>query len=435
MTNARSPERGQYKFVHDLVREVAYSALAKRDRKARHLAAAHFFESLGTGEIVAGLASHYVAAHRNSPKGAEADAVARQARVALEAAAERAAALGAPDQALAFCEQALAFTDDAAETAALLEHAGDAAYAAGLEDTADTYLRRAIDSYRALGDRLSTARTTAALGEALLSDFRSAEALALLQLAAIEFGDLGAESSAAIGSQLARAHNFDDQNQEAIEVADQVLEIAEHADLAGIVADTLVTRGTALAFHGRTMDGLGVLRTASDLAEAHGFGATLLRAYINRSSIESTRDPRIGLELGRAALALGRRLGRRGDAEHALRNAARSALQTGDWPWALGEIEADLAEDLEGSHRMSLLEAALEFEALRGDPVADRLEEIRKLAGQSHDRNVLTTVASGEAFAALGAGRLAEARQPGGGWLCCLSSTGPMPCDSRLSSR
>ena len=161
---------------------------------------------------------------------------------------------------------------------------------------------------------------------------------------------------------------------------------------------------------GRTIEGLGTLNTASDLAEANGLGATVLRAHINRSSIESTRDPRIGLELGRAALALGRRLGRRGDAEHALRNAARSALQTGDWPWALGEIEADLAEDLEGSHRMSLLEAALQFEALRGDPVADRLEEIRKLAGQSHDRNVLTTVASGEAFAALGAGRLAEAR-------------------------
>ncbi len=69
--NVRSPERGQYKFVQDLIREVAYNTLTKHDRKTRHIAAAHFFESLGTGEIAGGLAGHYVAAHRNSSKRAE----------------------------------------------------------------------------------------------------------------------------------------------------------------------------------------------------------------------------------------------------------------------------------------------------------------------------------------------------------------------------
>ena len=36
----RSPERGQYGFLQDLVRQVAYETLVRRDRKARHLAAA-----------------------------------------------------------------------------------------------------------------------------------------------------------------------------------------------------------------------------------------------------------------------------------------------------------------------------------------------------------------------------------------------------------
>ncbi len=36
----RSPERGQYVFVQGLIREVAYGTLARRDRRARHLAAA-----------------------------------------------------------------------------------------------------------------------------------------------------------------------------------------------------------------------------------------------------------------------------------------------------------------------------------------------------------------------------------------------------------
>src|SRR5581483_2964467 len=36
----RSPERGQYSFMQDLLKRVAYETLAKPERKARHLAAA-----------------------------------------------------------------------------------------------------------------------------------------------------------------------------------------------------------------------------------------------------------------------------------------------------------------------------------------------------------------------------------------------------------
>ena len=44
-SDPRSPERGQYVFVQDLVRSVAYGTLARRDRKLRHLAAATYLES------------------------------------------------------------------------------------------------------------------------------------------------------------------------------------------------------------------------------------------------------------------------------------------------------------------------------------------------------------------------------------------------------
>ena len=95
-SDPRSPERGQYAFVQALIREVAYNTLAKKDRKARHLAAARFFESLGTDELAGGLAGHYLAAHANAAAGPEADALATQARIALRAAAERAARTGLP---------------------------------------------------------------------------------------------------------------------------------------------------------------------------------------------------------------------------------------------------------------------------------------------------------------------------------------------------
>jgi len=74
----RSPERGQYAFVQALIREVAYNTLAKRDRKSRHLAAARFFEGLGTDELAGALAGHYLAAHENATEGPEAEALAAQ---------------------------------------------------------------------------------------------------------------------------------------------------------------------------------------------------------------------------------------------------------------------------------------------------------------------------------------------------------------------
>ena len=44
----RSAEHGQYSFVQGLTREVAYNTLSKKDRKLRHLAAARYFEQLGS---------------------------------------------------------------------------------------------------------------------------------------------------------------------------------------------------------------------------------------------------------------------------------------------------------------------------------------------------------------------------------------------------
>ncbi|HEY4754168.1 MAG TPA: AAA family ATPase, partial [Candidatus Limnocylindrales bacterium] len=120
----RSPERGQYAFVQALIREVAYNTLARSDRKVRHLAAARFFESLGTDELAGALAGHYLGARASAAPGAEADALASQARVALRAAAERAIGLGSHELALVFIEQALTVTSDREERASLLLQAG-----------------------------------------------------------------------------------------------------------------------------------------------------------------------------------------------------------------------------------------------------------------------------------------------------------------------
>ena len=84
-------ERGQYAFVQALIREVAYGTLARRDRAGRHLAAARFFESLGEDELAGALAAHYLSAYRAAPDDPDSRPLATQARIALRAAAARAA--------------------------------------------------------------------------------------------------------------------------------------------------------------------------------------------------------------------------------------------------------------------------------------------------------------------------------------------------------
>ena len=66
----RSPEHGQYGFLQDLVRHVAYETLSKRERRARHLAAAAHLSAAfaeDEDEVVEVIASHYVAAHEAAP--------------------------------------------------------------------------------------------------------------------------------------------------------------------------------------------------------------------------------------------------------------------------------------------------------------------------------------------------------------------------------
>jgi class 3 adenylate cyclase/tetratricopeptide (TPR) repeat protein len=411
-TDPRSPERGQYAFVQALIREVAYNTLARRDRKARHLAAARFFESLRSDELAGALAGHYLAAHRNAPEGAEADAVAVQARIALRAAAERASALGSPDQALTFLDQALTVTTDPGERAELLERAGEAAAAAGRHEAAERHLRLAIAAQRELSDRTATTAATAALGRALLSGWRAPEALALLEPAVDEFADLAADpAGVALGGQLARAYCLTENHRRAIEVADQVLAAAEHADLLAIVADTLVTKGVALGFLSRPIEGLALLTAGQHLAETHGLAAN--RAYLahnNRSIIEGTRDPRAALEIARAGLARARLLGRRGVIAALLGNAAWFALRTGDWPWAVAELEAALAEEFEGPNLATLPGNQVLFGALRGEPVTDQLDEVIRLIGDSDDPRMLSLGAELDAYVAFAAGRLGDAR-------------------------
>ncbi|HEY8869717.1 MAG TPA: adenylate/guanylate cyclase domain-containing protein [Candidatus Limnocylindrales bacterium] len=426
----RSAERGQYAFVQALIREVAYNTIAKRDRKTRHLAAARFFEGLGSDELAGALAGHYLAAHRNAPDGPEADALAAQARIALRAAADRAVALGAHEQAVAFLEEAVNITMDRAERADLLERAGSSASMAGRHEAAELHLRRAIDLYRELGDRTAICGATASLGRVLISSRQTDVGETLLEAARAEFADLeAAPAGAAIGGQLARAAYLNGNVRRAIEIADPVLETAEHLDLGPIVADTLITKGSALAQLGRMTEGLALLRAGQDLAERHGLSEAVSRAMSNRAWYEVYQDPRSVLEMVRLGMVVAHRSGVRNPV--IIGNGAYAALRIGEWTWAVTALEGELAEDLEPPDRSELLVWLTWFRALVGNQTDDLVAEILRLNAGATDIYRRLAGIWARAPIAFVAGRFREAHDD---WRAAMDEFGS-PADLPLPAR
>ncbi len=385
----RSPERGQYSFVQALVREVAYSTLAKRDRRDRHLAAARHFESLGEDELVGVLAAHYLAAFEASAPGPEADAVGGQARIALRAAAERAAALGSHEQAVTFLDLALQVTSDPGEQADLLIRTGEAASAAGRHTRAHELLRNALDRERAVGDHAGAAAAAAALGRALLESYQTDDALAVLEPGAIEFDDVAeAPAGIALRAQLARAYFFHGDSVEAIRVADLVLASSEREDLVAMTADTLITKGTSLAEIGRVLEGRSAIQAGVDIGERAGWPAIGLRGRVNLSYILALRDPRQALATAKAGFEDAQRLGIRSLQSTLHQNAGDSAIRVGEWDWALSSTEPLMATELELVDRSALLGVVLTIRALRGEVTdADLAAHEAALEGSS-DRQI-----------------------------------------------
>src|ERR671935_1906356 len=99
-----SPERGQYGFLQNLVRRVAYEMLSKHERKAKHLAAAALDED--DEEVVEVVAAHYLAAHDADPDAPDAEDIRGRAAAALVRAGERAGSLAAYLEAQRYFEQA-----------------------------------------------------------------------------------------------------------------------------------------------------------------------------------------------------------------------------------------------------------------------------------------------------------------------------------------
>ncbi len=407
----RSPERGQYVFVQGVIREVAYETLARRERRERHLAAARYFETIGSDELAGILASHYFDAYLATPPGAEAEALAAQARVALRGAAERAAALGSNDLALDYVEKALTVTPDPEERARAWEVAATVADHAGRYDVAERYGRQAIDWYLASADPIGVARAAIVLTQPYFETGRTAEATVVLDSTLTSCAGLeDSPEVVRVVAELARAR-MQENDPLALDIAERALVAAERLEAIPIVAEAVVTKAAVLDSMGRRIEALALVRGAIELAVSHHLTQTEFRARGNYASSLSSDDPRAALAANIEVRELARKLGAR---DHFLWNTMQcygigSAL--GEWDWVLelaAEIEAGDPGPvgLEGIHGMRAIVAAYRGDA--EEATRERTEADRVAPEQSRPEFVASRLSDRAEIAAL-AGHLSEA--------------------------
>ena len=403
----RSPERGQYGFMQSLIREVAYSTLARPQRRQRHLAAARHFEGTGGDELAGVLAGHYVAAHEASTQGPEADAVAAQARVALRAAAERAATLGGHDQAASYLDRALALTDNPSERLALLERKVAELDLAGRYAESQAAAREAIDGYRAAGDASGTARIRAVLGADLIHAAMIAEAISELETARAELtDDVEPATRAELLARLAHAYYRNREVEKSLATVEQALVLADQLRLDGVLAEALVTRGTALSMGARTREGLLVLRGGTEFARRIGATSTYLRGAANLMALVASEESAAeAVEINRQALKVARTAGDLGMTVWLAGNLAIGVCFTGEsLSDAIADVDELLALDLAESDRDYVTARKIPALALSGADLADIVARVDSSRRLQEDAQGISGRHFDRYFVALGAG-------------------------------
>jgi class 3 adenylate cyclase/predicted ATPase len=330
----RSPERGQYQFLQGLVREVAHQSLSRRERKAKHLAAARHYESLGDEELSGVLASHYLDAYLAAPEGPEAAAVATQARIALRAAADRAVGLHSYEHALAYLERALEIAPGPEEEAALRLRAAEAGAPIGAE-SALGHADRAREIFTELGDERGALRAATQMG--FLYDRRDRDAVAVMEEAIGRASELeGTVELAYAHAQLARAYMIGDQDELAVTWADRALAAAGPGpESVRLVLGASTTKGPSLLRLGRWHEAKIILRGAIDLAERHELVFEQLRARNNLASALEQDRPDEAVRILSEGLELARRYGEAVWMYQMSGVRCNISLWRGDWDRAL----------------------------------------------------------------------------------------------------
>ncbi len=412
-----SPERGSYAFAQDMLRQVAYGTLSRRDRKARHLRVAAHLRAAFAGdgeEVIDVIARHYLDALQAVPDDPDTGLIRGQAIAALVRAGERAERTGAPVRAVASYADAaelITSSEPGGEPSAgiLWERAAAAATATAHYSDAVRYAGLASDYHRDHGQVRTAARAQALAGRALNDWGRYAEAREQLAAAVqVLRTDPDTDTVLALGS-LAALEAFAG-TPDADRLTAEALSLGQALGVGtGQLCDLFNARAVHLIFIGSRPEAEAYIREAVRLATQADDLFRLGRALLNLAVAMELTDPAGAAEGARTAAGHLRRAGARDYLASAVLNLVAALINLGDWDTAEEEVvQAMGADGLGDIEYLACQRGGLA--ALRGDTAAAGailagLGDLRS-SEAPQDR---ATLGFTEAFTAAAAGRPEDA--------------------------
>jgi len=380
-TDPRSPERGQYGFVQGLIRDVAYGTLAKPERRAKHVAAAMYFEGLDDEELVGVVATHYAEAQRATTEGPEREALADRAREWLTQAGRRALSLGSPEQALTYLEQALVLTDDPGTRAVLLDLAGEAALHSDAFERSAAHYEAAVAMHESLGNLDGAGRSTArliwAVGDGLS---RVSEAIETAERTLAKLGDIANEQARAdLAATLASLQSSAGASDQALVWAEMACVLAERVDDAELLGRAIGAKSASMFRLGRHREAEMLARGRMALAENAGSLVERSVATLYTSIFLLDDDPHEAIKLQLEAAELARRAGVRSLETVNLLNGAEGATMLGRWDDARSALTALSQRDLPPARQTQFELCVAVLSALTGN-TAQALEHLESTA-------------------------------------------------------
>jgi class 3 adenylate cyclase/tetratricopeptide (TPR) repeat protein len=399
----RSAEQGQYHFLQALLRTIALGTLSRRDRKARHLAAAeHLRSAFGdANDIAEVLASHYLDAVEAEPDAIDVNDIRGLARETLVSAGHRAVSLALGAEARGYFERAATLARDEPERAGLLAEAGAAAARTADREGAQALLGDAITVLDAAGRDEEAARTRTRLATVLIAGNRLEQARELLEQAQRSLSDQGALAEiAARHAQLAFLTN---DFQRAHEQAEIALSIADPRDLRPVIAEAALTKAVALYYDSRLTEAGALMELGLRVALDSDLVEQALRGFYNLSDFRLLNgEPVESAALLDRGLAMARERGDRSWERDILAQATQGQLFRGEWDEALAQSRniRDGAEDEAARVATSQEPVIL---AARGDLVA--IEEMAtppRVPSEWHELALMERLSQMVALHALG---------------------------------
>jgi class 3 adenylate cyclase/tetratricopeptide (TPR) repeat protein len=399
-----SPERGSYRFAQQMLRQVAYDTLSRRDRKARHLrVAAHLRTAFaGEGEEVADvIAQHYLDALHAVQDDADAPQIRDQAIGALIRAAERASRTGASARAAARYATAAELSQPGGEgsepggeasqpggeasqpdAGRLWESAAKAATAEGDYAAAVQHAGRAREYHLRRGRVRAAARAQAAAGRALVGWGRLAEAREQLTAAAQVLRAAPDADTVRALDNLASLGVYAGALADADRLSTEALVLGQ---ALGVGIDQLgglfVTRGVYLITAERRPESVAYFREGARLATQAGDTIPLGQALTNLSDALCATDPQAAEEAARSAIGYMRRAGIRDVLATAVLNLVQALMMRGDWDAAEAELiqamDSDGLADVESVACYRGLQAALRGDVGTAEATLAGLRDLR----------------------------------------------------------